>query len=114
MVEDADDLAGLIEELDLAPAHILDPVGELGDHDRLVGNSFAANVDLCARPSDGARFFGPVVDIVASRMPRAERVTIQGADHLSHISMPDRYVELLTTFARADRAVDSGQEPPTR
>lgn len=63
---------------------------------------------LLTSGTDSAPFFGPVVDIVASRMPRADRVTIQGAAHVPHISVPDRYVELLTTFARANRPIESG------
>jgi pimeloyl-ACP methyl ester carboxylesterase len=48
-----------------------------------------------------APFFGPVVDMVASRIPGAERVTIPGADHVPHISVPDQYVRLVTTFTQA-------------
>jgi pimeloyl-ACP methyl ester carboxylesterase len=51
-----------------------------------------------------APFFGPVVDILASRIPNADRITIQGADHVPHISAPARYVELVATFAHAARA----------
>lgn len=46
-----------------------------------------------------APFFAPVVDLIASRMPRSDRVTIDGADHVPHVSVPERYVELVTTFA---------------
>jgi pimeloyl-ACP methyl ester carboxylesterase len=46
------------------------------------------------------------VDIVASRIPPAERITIDGADHVPHISVPERYVELVTAFARTQRAAD--------
>jgi pimeloyl-ACP methyl ester carboxylesterase len=47
-----------------------------------------------------APFFGPVVDMVAQPLARAVRVTIDGADHMPHISVPDRYVELVTAFTR--------------
>jgi pimeloyl-ACP methyl ester carboxylesterase len=32
-------------------------------------------------------------------MPHAERVTIDGADHVPHISVPERYVEVVRSFA---------------
>ena len=64
---------------------------------------------LLTSRSETAPFFGPIVDIVASRIPGAERATIQGADHVPHISMPDRYVELVTTFANTERAIGSRQ-----
>lgn len=46
--------------------------------------------------------FGQVVDMVAARIPGAERVTIESADHVPHISLPDRYVRLISTFIRND------------
>jgi pimeloyl-ACP methyl ester carboxylesterase len=55
---------------------------------------------LLTSGTESAPFFGPVVDIVAGRLPRAERVTIDGANHVPHISVPERYVELFTTFAQ--------------
>jgi pimeloyl-ACP methyl ester carboxylesterase len=58
---------------------------------------------LLTSGSESAPFFGPVVDIVAARLPRSERVTIDGADHVPHISVPDRYVELVRRFAQAHR-----------
>jgi pimeloyl-ACP methyl ester carboxylesterase len=54
---------------------------------------------LLTSGTESAPFFGPVVDVVASRMPTAQRVTIEGADHAPHISVPERYVELVTAFA---------------
>jgi pimeloyl-ACP methyl ester carboxylesterase len=62
---------------------------------------------LLSSRTENAPFFGPVVDIVASRIPGADRITIQGADHVPHISMPDGYVELVTTFANTERAIES-------
>jgi pimeloyl-ACP methyl ester carboxylesterase len=56
---------------------------------------------LLTSGTESAPFFGPVVDIVASRIRRADRVTIQGADHVPHISVPDKYVRLVTTFTQA-------------
>jgi len=96
--EDVDDLAGLIDELGLAPAHV-------------AGNSAGAAIVLDALAAlwqtgavdqrDRERpFFGPVVDTVAEPLPRSERITIDGADHVPHISVPGRYVELVRTFAR--------------
>jgi pimeloyl-ACP methyl ester carboxylesterase len=49
--------------------------------------------------SESAPFFGPVLDIIASRLPHARRATLEGADHVPQISVPDRYVELVTRFA---------------
>jgi pimeloyl-ACP methyl ester carboxylesterase len=60
---------------------------------------------LLSSRSESAPFFGPVVDIVASRIRHADRITIDDADHVPHISMPDRYVELVRTFARPQRAI---------
>jgi pimeloyl-ACP methyl ester carboxylesterase len=62
---------------------------------------------LLTSRTENAPFFGLVVDIVASWIPGADRITIQGADHVPHISMPDRYVELITTFATAEGAIES-------
>jgi pimeloyl-ACP methyl ester carboxylesterase len=56
---------------------------------------------LLTSGTESAPFFGPVVDIVAAALPVAQRVTIQGADHVPHISVPERYVELVRTFAAA-------------
>jgi pimeloyl-ACP methyl ester carboxylesterase len=54
---------------------------------------------LLTNGTESAPFFGPVVDIVAESLPRSERVTIDGADHVPHISVPGRYVELVRAFA---------------
>jgi pimeloyl-ACP methyl ester carboxylesterase len=54
---------------------------------------------LLTNGTESAPFFGPVVDMVAESLPRSERVTIDGADHVPHISVPGRYVELVRTFA---------------
>jgi pimeloyl-ACP methyl ester carboxylesterase len=59
---------------------------------------------LLTSGSESAPFFGPVVDIVAESLPRSERVTIDGGDHVPHISVSERYVELVRTFAQADRS----------
>lgn len=56
---------------------------------------------LLTSGTDSAPFFGPVVDLVAAHLPRAERVTIEGADHVPHIGVPDRYVALVADFAQA-------------
>jgi pimeloyl-ACP methyl ester carboxylesterase len=58
---------------------------------------------LLTSGTESAPFFGPVVDMVAEALPRAERVTIEGADHVPQISVPQRYVELVSTFARSER-----------
>jgi pimeloyl-ACP methyl ester carboxylesterase len=59
---------------------------------------------LLTSGTESAPFFGPVVDMVAASLPRSERVTIDGADHVPHISIPARYVELVRTFAQTERS----------
>ena len=59
---------------------------------------------LMTSGAESAPFFGPVVDMVAKALPRSERVTIDGADHVPHISVPGRYVELVRTFAQRERS----------
>jgi pimeloyl-ACP methyl ester carboxylesterase len=44
----------------------------------------------------------------AQRLPRSRRVTIDGADHVPHISVPGRYVELVRTFAQNARSETPG------
>lgn len=81
-----------------------DPDALLMDLDAL------ANFDkpaLLTSRAEHAPLFGTVVDIVASRIPGADRIAIEGADHVPHISIPDRYVELVTTFANTERAIES-------
>jgi hypothetical protein len=46
---------------------------------------------LLTSGTESAPFFGPVVDMVADPLPRAERV-------------PDRYVELVSAFTRTERS----------
>jgi pimeloyl-ACP methyl ester carboxylesterase len=53
---------------------------------------------LLTSGTESAPFFGPVVDIVAESLPRSDRVTIDGADHVPHVSIPERYVDLVRTF----------------
>jgi pimeloyl-ACP methyl ester carboxylesterase len=55
---------------------------------------------LLTSGTESAPFFAPVVDLIAERMPRSRRVTIDGADHVPHISVPERYVELVRSFAQ--------------
>lgn len=55
---------------------------------------------LATSGTKSAPFFGPVVDRVASSLPRVERITIEGADHVPHISISERYVELVTSFVQ--------------
>jgi pimeloyl-ACP methyl ester carboxylesterase len=59
---------------------------------------------LLTSGTESAPFFGPVVDMIAESLPRSERVTIEGADHVPHISVPGRYVELVRTFAQTERS----------
>jgi pimeloyl-ACP methyl ester carboxylesterase len=63
---------------------------------------------LLTSGTESAPFFGPVVEMVAKSLPRSERVTIDGADHVPHISVPPRYVELVRTFAHAERSGAQG------
>jgi pimeloyl-ACP methyl ester carboxylesterase len=81
-----------------------DPDSPQMDVDALAGFDKPA---LLTSGTESAPFFGPVVDMIASHMPRAERITIDGADHVAHISVPDRYIELITTFARTERAAEN-------
>lgn len=83
-----------------------DPDGLQMDLDGLAGFDPPA---LLTSRAESAPFFGPVVDLLASRIPNADRMTIQGTDHAPHISMSDRYVELVTMFATAERAGQSGR-----
>jgi len=59
---------------------------------------------LLTSGTESAPFFAPVVDMLARSLPRSERITIDGANHVPHVSVPGRYVELVRTFAQADRA----------
>src|SRR4030088_1004005 len=61
---------------------------------------------LLTSGTKSAPFFGPVVDMVASRLPRADRITIDGADHVPHISVPDRYVEQVMSFTDAEQTME--------
>lgn len=45
--------------------------------------------------------FAPVADMVAGALPNGRREALEGADHLPHVSMPERYVELVTDFIDA-------------
>ena len=57
---------------------------------------------LLTNGTHSAPFFGPIVDMVAAALPRSQRVTIEGADHVPHISVPARYIEVVKTFAEAN------------
>jgi len=59
---------------------------------------------LLTSGTESAPFFGPVVDLLADPLPRSERVTIDSGDHVPHISVPGRYVDLIRTFAQAQRS----------
>jgi pimeloyl-ACP methyl ester carboxylesterase len=80
-----------------------DPDALQMDLDALAGFDKPA---LLTSRAESAPFFGPVVDIVASRIPEASRITIEGADHVPHISMPNRYVELITSFTNTERTTE--------
>jgi pimeloyl-ACP methyl ester carboxylesterase len=58
---------------------------------------------LLTNGSASMPFFGPVVDMIAKHLPRAQRVTIEGADHTPYLSVPARYVEIVTTFLRTEK-----------
>jgi len=74
-----------------------DPDALQMDLDALAGFDRPA---LMTSGTESAPFFGPVVDTVAESLPGSKRVTIEGADHVPHISVPGRYVELVRTFAQ--------------
>ena len=84
---------------------VRDPDALQMDLDALAGFDRPA---LLTSGTESAPFFGPVVDMVAESLPRSERVTIDGADHVPHISVPGRYVELVTTFAQTERSSAPG------
>ena len=63
---------------------------------------------LLTSGTESAPFVGPVVDMLAESLPRSERVTIDGADHVPHISVPERYVELVRSFAQTEAARPPG------
>jgi pimeloyl-ACP methyl ester carboxylesterase len=77
---------------------VRDPDALRMDLDALAGFDKPA---LLTSGTESAPFFAPLVDMVAASLPRAERVTIDGADHVPHISVSGRYVELVRTFARS-------------
>jgi pimeloyl-ACP methyl ester carboxylesterase len=56
---------------------------------------------LLTSGTESAPFFSPVVDQVAACLPRAERAAIEGGDHVPHISVPARYVEMVTAFTQS-------------
>jgi pimeloyl-ACP methyl ester carboxylesterase len=72
-----------------------DPDSLMMDLDALGG---FAKPSLLTSGTTSPPFFAPVVDMVAAAIPGAQRTTIAGADHVPHVSVPDRYVELVTTF----------------
>jgi pimeloyl-ACP methyl ester carboxylesterase len=78
-----------------------DPDALQMDLDALAGFDRPA---LLTSGTESPPFFGPVVDMVAESLPRSERVTIDGADHVPHISVPGRYVELVGSFAQTERS----------
>ena len=59
------------------------------------------NPALLTSGTKSAPFFGPVVERVAESLPRAQRITIDNADHVPQISVPERYVELVRGFISA-------------
>lgn len=82
-----------------------DPDALQMDLDALAGFDRPA---LLTSGTESAPFFAPVVDMVAEHLPRSERISIDGADHVPHISVPGRWVELVTTFAQAEPAAERG------
>jgi pimeloyl-ACP methyl ester carboxylesterase len=74
------------------PDSLMMDLGVLGSFDK---------PSLLTSGTSSPPFFAPVVDTVAAAIPGAQRTTIEGADHLPHVSMPERYVELVKTFAEA-------------
>jgi hypothetical protein len=63
---------------------------------------------LLTSGTESAPFFEPVADMLAQRLPRSPRATIDGADRVAHISVPGRYVELVRTFAQNARSETPG------
>jgi hypothetical protein len=44
-------------------------------------------------------FFGAEAELVAASLPAGDLVMTEGADHVPHWSMVDRYIGLVTEFA---------------
>jgi pimeloyl-ACP methyl ester carboxylesterase len=55
--------------------------------------------------SDGSAsppFFSPVINKIKTALPQAQRITIEGAGHVPHMSHSEKYIELVTNFCRSD------------
>jgi pimeloyl-ACP methyl ester carboxylesterase len=62
---------------------------------------------LLSSRSESVSFFGAVADLIASHIRVSDRISIEWADHVPHISTPKRYVELVTGFVNAARRFDA-------
>jgi pimeloyl-ACP methyl ester carboxylesterase len=49
--------------------------------------------------------FASVIDRLADALPQARRETIEGAGHVPQLTMPERYVQTVTAFARMAEAL---------
>lgn len=53
---------------------------------------------LLSHGTTSAPFFPVVVDRIAQALPRAEKVVLEAAGHVPHLSHPDLYVEMIREF----------------
>ena len=102
--EDGDDLAALLETLDLAPAHV-------------VTSSYGGNIALrlaTRRPEifrslccheQSPPMFAAVIDRLIELIPNSSQETIDGAGHAPQLTHPERYVELVTRATRLNASV---------
>jgi pimeloyl-ACP methyl ester carboxylesterase len=123
--EDGEDLAALLEALDLAPAHeevafgpgawgsvlpsemraiVVDNaptfLDELeGPNQLRVDEDALSQLALPVRLTQGSAspaIFPAVIDRLVELIPRVSRETIDGAAHVPQLTMPERYVEVTT------------------
>ena len=60
--------------------------------------NFAPAALLTQGDSKSGSFFPLVLDKVAQALPRAQRRTLRGVGHLPHLSHPDQYLQVVTSF----------------
>jgi pimeloyl-ACP methyl ester carboxylesterase len=56
---------------------------------------------LLTRGTESPPWFGSIVEALASAIPGAQLLTLEGAGHVPHFSHPVEYVEAVTSFVTA-------------
>ena len=56
---------------------------------------------LLSAGSESPPFFPPVLDKINNALPHANRIVIEGAGHVPHMSHAEKYIELVTDFCLA-------------